>query len=103
MKHILEAAKKAAGDTAHFIQRDIRRSALEHGWDPEVVKNTHVKWEDNKFAVHVAPEHADKAFVHEYGNETNQPTAVIRKYNNHSSAAGNAFLKSMYRHLGGKL
>ena len=103
MKHILDAAKKAAGDTAHFIQRDIRRSALEHGWDPEVVKNTHVKWENNKFEVHVAPEHADKAFVHEYGSEDAPPTAVLRKYSNQPQAAGNAFLKSMYRHLGGKL
>lgn len=103
MKRILEVKDKAAADTARFMQREIRRSAKEHGWDPSVVKNTFVKYEDNAFKVHVTPEYADKAFVHEFGDENNQPTAVIRKYNNNSGKAEKALLKSIYAHLGGKL
>lgn len=102
MKKLASAISKAAQDTAHFMQREIRHSARIHGWDEDVVRNTFVSYKDGKFSVSVSDSHADAAFVHEYGDESNRPTSVLRRYD-HDNRAGTAFVKSLNRQLGGKL
>ncbi|CAB4123499.1 hypothetical protein UFOVP46_21 [uncultured Caudovirales phage] len=102
MKKLLTAIQKAAADTASFVEHDIRRSALAHGWDKDVVANTHVSYEGGDFKVHTSPEHASRAFVHEYGNEATRPTAVIRKYNNNPGKASEAFVTHLQHHMRGK-
>lgn len=103
MKRYVEAAHKAAHDTARYMTADIRHSALEHGWHPDVVSNTKVHYEEGKFNVKVHNGYGDDAFRHEFGDEENRPTAVVRKYANNTHQAQRAFLMSAWKHLGGKL
>lgn len=103
MKRIVNALEKAAADTARSVQRQLRRSALEHGWDPKVVANTRVVYKDNQYSVVVSPKYADKAFVHEFGNENEQPTAVVRKLNNRMGTTEKSLLDNLHKHLGGIL
>ena len=98
MKKFLDAAHAAAGDTARFMTGQLRHHALNHGWDADVVANTHVVFEDNKFSTHIHPDYVDRAFVHEFGNESNRPTAVIRKFLNNDATSKQAFMISMNNH-----
>jgi hypothetical protein len=103
MKRVLHAIEKAAAETTHFMQRDLRASALKHGWDRKVVNDTQVKYAEGKFSVHVSEKHGDAAFVHEFGDDNRPPTGVIRKFNNHTGPTEKTFLTSLAKHLGGKL
>jgi 2,4-dienoyl-CoA reductase-like NADH-dependent reductase (Old Yellow Enzyme family) len=103
VKRLTEAVHVAAHAAATQMTSDIRHSALSHNWHPDVVRNTHVKYEDGKFGVHVHPDYEDRAFVHEFGNQSNQPTAVLRKYEHQSQNATKMFADSFMEHLGGKL
>lgn len=96
-----EAALKALPDAAKLMELDIRRSALEHGWHPDVVNNITVEHGEEGFKVNVPHTHADAAFIHEYGSESKQPTAVIRKYGN--TGAAHAAYRSLAHHLGSVL
>lgn len=102
MKSILNSINKAAHDTAQFMEGQIRQSALAHGWDKNVVENTHVRFQDKKFNVYVHDKYVGDALTHEYGNETARPTAVIRKYNNNPTGASEDFVKNLGKHMGGK-
>jgi hypothetical protein len=82
ISRVKQALQKSTGDTAISLTNKLRQSALEHGWDKTVVSNMHVLHDNGSFNVHVHPEYKDKAFVHEYGNESTRPTAVIRKFSN---------------------
>jgi capsule polysaccharide modification protein KpsS len=100
LKHILTHIKQAAHETAQIIEGEIRQSALEHGWDKDVVANTHVRYHNNSFNVYVHDEHVGNFLTHEFGNETTRPTAVVRKYNNSSKGAA-AFMQSLSKKMGG--
>ena len=65
---------------AAAMTEDIRRHAVDHGWDPVVAGTLHIKYENGNYKVHIPEEHADNAFKFEYGSETTSPTAAIRKY-----------------------
>jgi len=103
VKHSINAAHKAAHSTAEFMTGELRRSALEHGWHPDVVANMHVNYDGEEFKVHVHPEYRDRAFVHEFGDENNRPTAVIRKYDNDGFNYSQVFHMHLSKHLGGIL
>jgi hypothetical protein len=83
------------------MQGEIRKSAISHGWDKKVVSNLHVRFQDNKFNVYVHDKYLGDAFTHEFGSETKQPTAAIRKYNNNPAGAGAKFIESLGKHMGG--
>jgi hypothetical protein len=103
VKKLLEATQKAAKSTAGFMTMQLRQSALQHGWDSDVVAHLHVVHEDGKFKTHVEPEYADRAWVHEYGTEHIRPTAVLRKYSNNPKVAKEALWHSISHHYeGGK-
>jgi hypothetical protein len=95
---IRKASHKAAQDTASFMTHQLRQSALQHGWDKDVAENTHVEYGSGKFTVKVHPDYSSRAFVHEYGSETQRPTAVIRKYVNDTSVAQGALISQMNEH-----
>jgi hypothetical protein len=78
----------------------LRQSALDHGWDSDVVSGLSVDHSDDKFSVKVHSSVADRAFVHEYGSEQKRPTAAIRKFLNDSSFAEKAFIKRLDHHYG---
>jgi len=95
VKHSITAAHKAAHASAAFMTNELRRSALEHGWHPDVVHNMNVRYTGSDFVVDIHPDYQDRAFVHEFGNEHTRPTAVIRKYNND----GFNYERVMHMHL----
>lgn len=80
----------------------MRESALAHGWDKNVVENTHVRFHDNKFNVYVHDKYVGDALTHEYGNETTRPTAALRKYGTNPAGAGKNFIENLGKHMGGK-
>lgn len=108
VKHLLTAIDKAIAETANYTTHALRASAVKHGWDPEVASSLHVDHKDG-FKVKFSEAHADRAYVHEYGDLQKRPTAVIRKYNNHHPDAIAVFKASIKRNLehgnlkGGKL
>jgi hypothetical protein len=95
---IRKASHKAANDTASFMTHQLRQSALQHGWDRDVVENTNVEYASGKFTVKVHPDYSARAFVHEYGDETTRPTAVLRKYMNDTSVARSTLGSQMNEH-----
>lgn len=103
MKKLKSAVEHAAHAAASQMTSDIRQSALEHNWHPDVVRNMHIKYDNGSFGVHVHPDYEDRAFMHEFGTETSRPTAVIRKYEGQHSNSSSTFVKSFMEHLGGKL
>lgn len=95
---VRKASNKASQDTASFMTHQLRLSALQHGWDRDVVENTHVEYSGKKFTVKVHGDYADRAFVHEYGSETQRPTAVIRKYTNDTAVAEGTLVSQINEH-----
>jgi hypothetical protein len=77
---------------------DLRQRALSSGWHPDVVENMHVQFGDEGFKVNIHEDHAEKAWIHEYGNETSRPTALLRKYANDDSDAKNMFMSNVIHH-----
>jgi hypothetical protein len=102
LRSILDNLHSAAHDTAQYIQGEIRKSAISHGWDKKVVNNLHVRFHDNKFNVYVHDKYMGAALTHEFGNESKRPTAAIRKYSNTPTGAGSKFIESLGEHMGGK-
>lgn len=95
---IRKATHKASQDTAAFMTHQLRMSALQHGWDKDVVANTHVEYADKKFTVKIHPDYSARAFEHEYGSEVKRPTAVVRKYMNNTAVAQGALMSQMNEH-----
>ena len=91
---------KASTDSARIMTSLLRQSALDHGWDSDVVSGLSVDHTDNKFSVKIHNSVADRAFVHEYGNEYKRPTAAIRKFLNDSSFVEKTFIKRLGHHYG---
>jgi hypothetical protein len=92
---------RAAHETAAYMTADIRHSALEHGWHPDVVDNMHVHYDGKKFHVKIAESHAEQAFKHEYGDGVNPPTAVLRKYSNRAEVPSQVLYSRIAEHLKG--
>lgn len=91
MKRVIEKAEKSAHVAAAHMEADLRRSALEHGWHHEVANSLTVNYHEGQFKVHVPEQYADKAYVHEFGDQNTLPTGVIRKYNNRPDAGHHVF------------
>ncbi|CAB4123834.1 hypothetical protein UFOVP45_36 [uncultured Caudovirales phage] len=103
MKHFTNAIVKAAHDAASQMTADLRHSATEHGWHPDVVNNMRVNYHSGEFKVDIHPDVKDRAFVHEFGDESTRPSAVIRKYDSQTKNAEATLLRSLGSYMGGKL
>ena len=103
MKHLTNSVIKAAHTAASQMTADIRASALAKGWHPDVVDNMHVKYHEGTFKVDIHPDYKERAFTHEFGNESTRPTAVLRNHEGQTHKAEKAFSTSLKVHLGGKL
>lgn len=95
---LFKAVDKAAADSAVIMTHQLRQHALQHGWEPDVTSGLYVKHHEGKFSINIHPSVADRAFVHEYGNETKRPTAALRKYINDTSFADKALLNRLSHH-----
>jgi glucose/arabinose dehydrogenase len=95
VKKLLEATQKAKQDTARYMTAQLRKQAVHSGWDPEVASTLHVAHEGGKFTAKVHPDYADRAFVHEYGDENVKPTAAIRKFMNDPKHTNDAFMVTL--------
>lgn len=95
------AISQASNDTAQFMTRQVRHRALNDGWDKDVVANLHVVHENGKFSARVHPELADRAFVHEFGDENTRPNATLRKFSNDNKVTKSAFMANLNKRYGG--
>ena len=98
---LTKAIHRAHTDTALFMTSDIRGEALKSGWSKDVVKSMRVVHRDGEYAVQFPESVAEKAWVHEYGDPDNTPTAVIRKYDTSSPRAQDFLSERFNHHLGG--
>lgn len=80
MQNLLDAFDRASNDAALYMTADLRRKATERGWSREVVNAMRVVRKGGDFIVKVPAALADQAWVHEYGDPDNTPTATIRNY-----------------------
>ena len=103
MKHVLNAFPQAAAETARSMTYELRQSALDHGWHPEIVNNLFVVHTGHEFKVHIPKQHSKSVHDLEYGTESTPPTAVLRKFNNRPHSMESTFLKSLSRITEGKL
>lgn len=103
MKRYKEAVINAAHDTAGYMTQQLRHSALQHGWKPEVAESLSISYKDDNFHSSSTPEHESAAWKHEYGDEHTRPTAVQRKFGGNADHLDSAFLISLERHLGGSI
>jgi hypothetical protein len=86
MQRFLDSLEKAATTAAKHMQRDLRRAALKDGWDSDVVKNTFVEYDGEGYKVRVSTNHANQAFIHEFGSPSVRPNATIRKFDKPNNA-----------------
>jgi len=101
ISRVKQALKKFSDDAAGNLTDKLRQSALAHGWDKDVVAHLTVEHSNNSFNVHVHPDYQDRAFVHEYGSETQRPTAVIRKFSNRKAEIQAAIAGNLDQHYRG--
>ena len=100
MKDIISAIQRGATSSAPHITRDLRRHTREHGWDPQVVSNTSVNYDGERFTASIADGFQGQGFDHEYGTETTPPSAAIRKYGKHAPRAERHLLRNIAKELG---
>jgi hypothetical protein len=98
VKRLLDITKRAAQDAALVMTHQLQTSALQHGWDADVVANTRVVFEDGKFSTQVHPDYAERAHKHEYGTEDTRPTGVIRKAVNNPKTGHDVLMSSINHH-----
>lgn len=91
MKHILDAFDSTAELAARKLTANLRRSALDSGWDADVAESLSVNYSGDKFDVVIPPEYDEAAWKFEYGDGYRRPTAVIRKLK-FGNAESSAFL-----------
>jgi len=103
MKHVLKHFPQAVAEAARSMTYDLRNSAIEHGWHPDIANSIHITHNGSEFKVHVPKKHKQTVHELEYGTETQRPTAVLRKFNNRPEYMEKAFLKSLSRLTKGKL
>lgn len=103
MKSIHDALHQAANHSALYMEHELRTNAIRQGWHPSVAHGLHVGYVDGEFKVSVDADKHAAAHLHEYGDETTRPTAVIRKHGNNTSMAEKAFIRSLEKQLKGLL
>ena len=103
MKDYQKIGTRAGVDAARSLTYDLRSSAIEHGWHPDIANRLHVYYDGDAMRIHVPKDLATEVHKLEYGTETERPTAVFRKFNNRQNVINTAVMKALGRHLGGKL
>lgn len=103
METLTDAAKKAAVSAGLYMTADVRHSAMQHGWDSNVVANTHIMYDGSAYQLSVHEDFESQAMDLEYGTQHTGPTGVLRKYGNNTKQAEQAFIAGLEKNLGVKL
>lgn len=96
-------AEKVIGSAIPALNAEVRRHALEHGWDKEVVKGLHLKYDNSELSAHVPSHHSDAAWTLEYGSESRRPTAALRKLGNTPHKVDEILAQAVHNHFKGML
>lgn len=99
MNDYLKAVRRAANQTTAFATAEVRQRALSAGWDEDVAEGTAIQFTNKGFSSNVEQSVQDRAFVAEFGNEEQLPTAVLRKYDNDSETTQEMFLAQAIRNI----
>lgn len=99
MYNLDKAHQRATTDTALFMTADLRERARSQGWSDKVARKLRVVHKDGEFSVRFPSSVGDQAWIHEYGDADNTPSATIRKYDTTpdtmSKFLGERFVKHM--------
>jgi hypothetical protein len=95
----LKAVRLAADQTTAYATAEVRQRAVNAGWEDDVAGGTQVRFTGTAFESHITESVKDQAFVAEFGNEEQLPTAVLRKYDNDSEATQELFLTQAIRNI----
>jgi hypothetical protein len=101
MKALRKAIEASLGATATFMSAELRKSAVERGWDNDAAMGISVTNDGYKFKANIDNSVSEKVFISEFGSLDNRPNAVIRNYANRPSDAGSFMLKMVKKNLGG--
>jgi hypothetical protein len=101
MKALRKAIEASLGATANYMSAELRKSAVERGWDKDAAMGISVANDGYKFKANINPNVGDKVFISEFGDSDNVPNAVIRNYANRPSGAGSFMLKMVKKNLEG--
>ena len=100
LKNVQKALEQAIPGTEATLTEKLRQSAIAHGWHPDVVAHMNVQHKDGAFHAVIAPEYSDRAFVHEFGDESSRPTAVLRKFGNDTNAIHQTYMDKVNEQYG---
>jgi hypothetical protein len=103
VKDYRKAGTRAGVEAARSLTHNLRSSAADHGWHPDIVSNVHVYYDGTAMKIHVPKHLTTEVHKLEYGTETTQPTAVFRKFKNRQHVIDKAIVEALGRQLGGKL
>jgi len=103
VEKFLKVLDKAAIASTDHMTKQVRNRAEDAGWDKEVVQSTAVVYDGGKFSAKIEGPASDKGFVHEFGDQTSPPTAILRQYGNDPQAASDAFLSYLESEVKGML
>jgi hypothetical protein len=101
MEKLHKAYKRATTDATLFMTAELRSRARSEGWDEKVVNKLRVVKKDDTYSVKFPASVGDQAWIHEYGDPENTPTATIRKFDANPSATAKFLGERMMHHLGG--
>jgi hypothetical protein len=103
VKDYQKAGIRAGVEAARSLTHDLRSSANDHGWHPDIVSSIHVYYDGKAMKIHVPKHLTTQVHELEYGTEKTQPSAVFRKFKNRQQVIDKAVVQALGRQLGGKL
>jgi hypothetical protein len=87
----MDELKQALQSTLHQLvvqmSEQVKHHALSDGWEPEVASALNVTHDGNNFSISIDDQYADRAFIHEFGDQDNAPKATLRKFGNQNGSA----------------
>jgi hypothetical protein len=101
MKELRKAIEASLGATATFMSAELRKNAVDRGWDNDAAMGISVTNDGYKFKANIDNSVSEKVFLSEFGSRDSRPNAVIRNYANRPSGAGSFMLKMVKKNLEG--
>ena len=100
MNFLTKALNEAAQTSTKVMTSEVRRRAVQQGWEPEVANGISISVNGDHLGYDLGTDHKDRAFVHEFGDEGKQPKATVRRYLNKLDGMDELFPKIYKHHLG---
>jgi hypothetical protein len=87
MDELTQALKLTLHQLVKQMSEQAKNQAINDGWELDIASSIDVRHEGNSLAFSVSDEYAEKAFIHEFGDQNNSPKATLRKFGNQNKSA----------------